>query len=163
MPLLRSCRWQTGDNSNTITSTNSRGCLAATPKTLTNQCKLNNINYDSTKFYTHESSNTTVTSQTLPPQRTKPQNYVVATEHPPGNQKGNEPLPSLNCCKNRPTDIQKSEQGVTTTITGDTIIPPLATTTPLFEEGLVRDEQTIEVDLPLTSTVVLKRKQKNFL
>ena len=38
--------------------------------------------------------------------------------------------------------------------------PPLTTATPLNEEGLVRDEQTNELYLPLTSTVVLKRKQE---
>ena len=38
--------------------------------------------------------------------------------------------------------------------------PPLTTATPLIEEGLVRDEQTNELYLPLTSTVVLKRKQE---
>ena len=47
-----------------------------------------------------------------------------------------------------------------TTFTGDTTIRPLTTTTPLNEEGLVRDEQTKEVYLPLTSTTVLKRKQE---
>ena len=40
------------------------------------------------------------------------------------------------------------------------ITPPLTTATPLIEEGLVRDEQTKEFYLPLTSTVVLKRKQE---
>ena len=43
---------------------------------------------------------------------------------------------------------------------GDTTTPPLTTATPLVEEGLVRDEKTNEIDLRLTSTVVLKRKQK---
>ena len=38
--------------------------------------------------------------------------------------------------------------------------PPLTTTTPQIEEGLVRDEQTNEFYLALTSTVVLKRKQE---
>ena len=33
-------------------------------------------------------------------------------------------------------------------------------TTSLIEEGLLRDEQTNEVFVPLTSTVVLKRKQE---
>ena len=47
-----------------------------------------------------------------------------------------------------------------TTPNGDTTTPPLTTATPLIEEGLVRDEQTNEVYLPLTSTVVLKRKQE---
>ena len=38
--------------------------------------------------------------------------------------------------------------------------PPLTTATPVIEEGLVRDEQTNALYLPLTSTVVLKRKQE---
>ena len=46
------------------------------------------------------------------------------------------------------------------TLNGDTTTPPLTTATPLIEEGLVRDEQTNEIYLPLTSTVVLKRKQE---
>ena len=47
-----------------------------------------------------------------------------------------------------------------TTPNGLTTTPPLTIATPLIEEGLVRDEQTNEVYLPLTSTVVLKRKQE---
>ena len=47
-----------------------------------------------------------------------------------------------------------------TTPSGDTITSPLTTATPLIEEGLVRDQQTNEIYLPLTSTVVLKRKQE---
>ena len=47
-----------------------------------------------------------------------------------------------------------------TTFTGEATIPPLTTSTPLIEEPLVRDEQTNEVYLPLTSTIVLKRKQE---
>ena len=58
------------------------------------------------------------------------------------------------------SDIQTSEQQRTTTINGDTTTPPLKTATPLIEDGLVRDKQTNEVYLPLTSTVVLKRKQE---
>ena len=38
--------------------------------------------------------------------------------------------------------------------------PPLTTATPLIEEELVRVEQMNELYLPLTSTVVLKRKQE---
>ena len=45
-----------------------------------------------------------------------------------------------------------------TTLSGDTTTSPLTTATPLIEEGLVRDEQTDEIYLPPTSTVVLKRK-----
>ena len=47
-----------------------------------------------------------------------------------------------------------------TTLDEDTATPPLTTATPLIEEGLVRNEQTNEVNLPLTSTVFLKRKQE---
>ena len=47
-----------------------------------------------------------------------------------------------------------------TTPTGETTFPHITTTTPLTDEGLVRDEQTNEVYLQLTSPVVLKRKQE---
>ena len=47
-----------------------------------------------------------------------------------------------------------------TTFSGDTTTPPLTTATPPIEEGLVRDEQANEINLPLTSRVVLKRKQE---
>ena len=47
-----------------------------------------------------------------------------------------------------------------TTLSGDTTTSPLTTATPPIEEALVRDEQTNEIYLPLTSTVILKRKQE---
>ena len=83
------------------------------------------------------------------------------TEQSSGNQTGNELVPFHDCSKNS-TITQKTEQHVVTTPNGDTTTPPLTTATPLIEEGLVRDEQTNEVYLPLTSTVVLKRKQEMF-
>ena len=129
-------------------------------ETIINQCNLSNTNNDSTIYYTQETSKTTVASQTSPPKGTQPQNYVVAVKHPPGDQSGNEPKPFLNCCKNRPTDIQNSGKNIKTTLTGDTTVPPLTTTTPPIEERLVRDVLANEVYLPLTSTVVLKRKQE---
>ena len=82
------------------------------------------------------------------------------TEHPPGNQTWNELVPFLDCSKNSSTNTQKTEQHVVTTPNGDITTPPLTTATPLIEEGLVRHEQTNEIKLPLTSSVVLKRKQK---
>ena len=48
---------------------------------------------------------TIVASQTPPPMGTQRENYVAATEHPPGNQAGNEPVPFLNCSKKPSTDI----------------------------------------------------------
>ena len=47
-----------------------------------------------------------------------------------------------------------------TTLNGDATTPPLTTPTPLIQEGLMRDEQTNEVYIPLTSTIVLKQKQE---
>ena len=82
------------------------------------------------------------------------------TEHSSGNQTGNEPVPFLECTKISSTNTQNTEQHVVTIPNGLTTTPPLTTATPLVEEGLVRDEQTNEVNLPLTSTLVLKRKQE---
>ena len=120
---------------------------------VTNQDTLNNTHNDSTL-------KTNVASQTSPPKGTQPQNHVVATELPSGNQTGNELVLFLDCSTNSSTDIQNTEQHVVTTLNGETTTPPLTTATPLIEEGLVRDEQTNEVYLSLTSTVVLKRKQE---
>ena len=103
---------------------------------------------------------TNVASQTSPTKETQPQNHVDTTEQSSGNETGNEPLPFLDCPKNSSTNTQNTEQHVVTTPNGDTATPPLTTATPLIEEGLVRNEQTNEVYLPITSTVVLKRKQE---
>ena len=73
---------------------------------------------------------------------------------------GNEPVPFLDCSQNSSTNTQNTEQHVVTTPNGLTTTPLLTTATPLIEEGLVRDEQTNDVYLPLTFTVVLKRKQE---
>ena len=82
----------------------------------------------------------TIAIQTLPPKGIQPQKYVIATEQSSGNQRGNEPVPFLNCFNNCPTDIQESTQHTTTTIFGDATTPPLTITTPIIEEGLMRDE-----------------------
>ena len=82
------------------------------------------------------------------------------TEQPSGNHTGIEPVSILDCSKKYSTNTQNTEQHVVNTPNGDTTTPPLTTATPLIEEGLVRDEQTNEVYLALTSTVVLKRKQE---
>ena len=103
---------------------------------------------------------TNVASQTSPPKGTQPQNHVVATEQSSGNQTGIEPVSFLDCSKKSSTNTQNTEQHVVTTPNGDTTTPLLTTATPLIEEGLVRDEQTNEINLPLTSTVVLKRKHE---
>ena len=122
-------------------------------ETITDQYCLNNTNNDLT-------SKTNVASQTSQPKGTQPQNHVAATEHPPGNQTRNEPVPFLNWSEKSSTEIQNTEQPEVTTLNGDTTTPPLTFATPLIEEGLVQDEHTNEVYLPITSTVVIKRKQE---
>ena len=83
-----------------------------------------------------------------------------ATKQSSENQTGNEPVSFLSGSKESSTDTQNAEQHLVTTPDGDTTTSPLTTATPLIEEGLVRDEQTNVIYLPLTSTVVLKRKQE---
>ena len=95
-----------------------------------------------------------------PPKGIQPQNHVVTTEQSSGNQTGNEPVSFLSCSKDSSTYSQNAEQHITTTPNKEMATPPLTTATPLIEEGLVRDEQTNELYLPLTSAVVPKRKQK---
>ena len=109
-------------------------------ETNTDQDHLNKTNNDSTL-------KANVASQTSPPKGIQPQNHVAATEQPPGNQTGNEPVSFLNCSRNSSTDIQNTEQPVVITLNGDTTYPILTTATPVIEEGLVRDEQTNEVYL----------------
>ena len=103
---------------------------------------------------------TDVASQTSSPKGTQPQNHVDSTEQSSGNQTGSELVPFLDCSKKSSTNTQSTEQHVVTTPNGLTTTPLLTTATPLIEEELVRVEQTKEVYLPLTSTVVLKRKQE---
>ena len=96
----------------------------------------------------------------MPPKGIQPQNHVATTEQSSENQIGSEPVSFLSCSKDSSTDSQNAEQHITTTTNNEMTIPPLTTATPLIEEGLVRDEQTNELYLTLTSTVVLKRKQE---
>ena len=103
---------------------------------------------------------TNIATQTSPPKGIQPENYVTPTEHHPEYQTGNEPVPFLSFSNSCPTDIQEWDKHTTTTFTGDITITPLTITTSLTEEMLVRDKQTNEFYLPLTSTVVVKGKQE---
>ena len=141
---LRSCTWQTADEKHQNWQ----------------QPTENVTNQDNLKITNDSTIKTNVASQTSPPKGTQPQNQVDTTEQSSGYQTGNEPVLLLDCSKNSSANTQSTEQHVVTTPNGDTTTPLLTTTTPLIEQGLVRDEQTNEVYLPLTSTVVLKRKQE---
>ena len=130
------------------------------PEVVGQQPTENDTNQDNLNIITNDSTlKTNVTTQTSPPKGTQPQNHVDTTEQS-SRKTGNEPVPFLDCPKNSSTNTQNTEQHVVTTTNGLTTTLPLTTATPLIEEGLVQDEQTNEVYLPLTSTVVLKRKQE---
>ena len=140
--------------------TNEKSKLPPIPEVVWQQPRENVINQDNLNITTNDpTSKTNVASQTSPPKGTQPQNHVDTTEQSSGKT-GNEPVPFLDCSQNSSTNTQNTEQHVVTTPKGLTTTPLLTTATPLIEEGLVRDEQTNEVYLPLTFTVVLKRKQE---
>ena len=140
--------------------TNEKSKLPPIPEVVWQQPTENVINQDNLNNTTNDPIlKTNVASQTSPTKGTQPQNHVDTTEQSSGKT-GNEPVPFLDCSQNSSTNTQNSEQHVVTTPNGLTTTPPLTTAAPLIEEGLVRDEQTNEVYLPLTSTVVLKRKQE---
>ena len=141
--------------------TNEKIKLPPTPEVVWQQPTENANNQDNLNITTNDSTlKTNVASQTSPPKGTQTQNHMDTTEQSSRNQTGNEPVSLLDCSKKYSTNTQKTEQHVVTNPNGDTTTPPLTTATPLIEEGLVRDEQTNERYLPLTSTVVLKRKQE---
>ena len=141
--------------------TNQISKLPPIPEVVWQQPTENDTNQDNLINTTNESTiKTNLASQTSPPKGTQPQNHVDTTEQSSENQTGNEPVPFLDCPKSSSTNTQNTKQHVVTTPNGDTTTPLFTTATPLIEEGLVRDEQTNEVYLPLTSTLVLKRKQE---
>ena len=72
----------------------------------------------------------------MPPEGIQQQDYVIATEQTLGKQTGNEAVPFLSYSNNYPHDIQESEVHTTTTLNGDTTIPPHTITTRLIEEGI---------------------------
>ena len=82
-----------------------------------NQYKRNIIKIVSTIQCTQETQRpidihvSDVASQTSPQNQgkstTEPRNCHGATEQPPGNQTGNEPVPFLSCSNSCPTDIQE--------------------------------------------------------
>ena len=56
--------------------------------------------------------------------------------------------------------MQRSQTGMTNYDNGNDNISPLEITTSQLEERLVMDDFTNELNMPLSSTIVLKRKKK---
>ena len=65
-----------------------------------------------------------------------------------------------NDSNNQQNEIKRNEIGLTTYGNGDDNISPPEITTSQIQEQLVRDDITNEIYMPLSSTIVLKRKKE---
>ena len=101
-----------------------------------------------------------VESQTSPIKEISPQVSVSSTEPLLGNQTRSPLVPSLNDSKKPSSEIQRYETDMTTCDSGDSNISPPPITISQIEAQLVRDDSTNELYMPLSSTIVLKRKKE---
>ena len=104
-----------------------------------------------------------VDSQTSPIKETSSQVSVsirIGTEPHVGNQTRSALVPSLNDSKKPGSEIQRNDIDIMTWDSGDDNISPSAITISQIEERLVRDESTNELYMPLSLTIVLKRKKE---
>ena len=98
--------------------------------------------------------------QTSPIKQTSTQVSVSHTEPLLGNQTRSAVVPSLNDSKKPGSEIQRNDIDMMTWDSGDDNISPPAITISQIEERLVRDDSTNELYMPLSSTIVLKRKKE---
>ena len=85
---------------------------------------------------------------------------VSDTEALLDNQTRSIPAQCPNYSKKQQNEIQRDETDLTTHDNGDDNISPPEITTSQIEEQLVRDDITNELYMPLSSTIVLKRKKE---
>ena len=76
------------------------------------------------------------------------------------NQTKSIPVQCANDSNNQQNKIQRNEIGLTTYANGTDNISPPEITTSQIQEQLVRDDITNELYMPLSSTIVLKRKKE---
>ena len=101
-----------------------------------------------------------VASPKLPPRGLQPQYSGTATEEFRENQTGNKLVGLLSRFNTFQNVIQGKDQHILSTRYADNLIPPLRATTP--HRTQVGERRTNhELSLPLSSTVVLKRKKGN--
>ena len=109
--------------------------------------------------HTHKQKND-VEAQTSPTKETSSQVTGSDTESLLENQTRSIPIECLNDPNNQQNEIQRNEIGLTTYGNGDDNISPPEITTSQIQEQLVRDDITNELHMPLSSTIVLKRKKE---
>ena len=118
---------------------------------------LNNENQNDT--HTPKQKND-VEAQTSPIKKTSSQKSGSDTESLLGNQTRSIPVQCLTDSNNQQNEIQRNEIGLTTYDEGDDNISPTEITTSQIQEQPVRNENTNELYMPLSSTIVLKRKKE---
>ena len=100
-----------------------------------------------------------VESQTSPAKETSPQVSGCSTEPFIEIQIGSTPVQSLNDSNKSQSEIQRHEMNTTANDNGDHNISPPKITKSQIEQQLVSDDTTNELYMPLSSTIILKRKR----
>ena len=121
---------------------------------------LNNIHNDSTNKTQEHTHTNDVEAQTSPVKETSTQKSGSDTESLLENQTRNIPVQCLNDSNKQQNEIQQNGIGLTTYGNGHDNTPPPQIITSQIQEQLVRDENTNELYMPLSSTIVLKRKKE---
>ena len=101
-----------------------------------------------------------VEAHTSPIKETPSQVSGSDTESSLDNQTRSIPVQCPNDSNKHQNGIQRNEIGLTTYGNGDDNIFPSEITTSQIQDQLVRDDITNELYMPLSSTIVLKRKKK---
>ena len=101
-----------------------------------------------------------VEAQTSPIKETSSQVSGSHTESLLENQTRSIPVQFPNDAKKQQNEIQRNEIGLTTYGNGDENISLPKITTSQIQEQLVKDDITNELYMPLSSTIVLKRKKE---
>ena len=101
-----------------------------------------------------------VEAQTSPIKETSSQVSGSHTESLLENQTRSIPVQRPNDSKKQQNEIQQNEIGWTIYGIGDDNLSPPKITTSQIEEQLVRDDFTNELYMPLSSTIIFKRKKE---
>ena len=126
--------------------------------------RVTNINNDLTNKIQNDThtpkQKNDVEAQTSQIKETSPQTSGSNTELLLRSQTRSTPVQCLDDSNKQPNEIQRNEIGLITYGNGDDIISPPEITTSQIQEQLVRDDITNELYMPLSSTIVLKRKKE---
>ena len=101
-----------------------------------------------------------VEAQTSPIKKTSPKKSGSDMKSPLEGQTRSIPVQCLNDSNKQPNEIQRNEIGLITYGNRDDNISPPEITTSQIQEQLVKDVITNELYMPLSSTIVLKRKKE---